>query len=187
MAVFKPGQSYDDCYVSSAGIIEKVGDVSQFGLYVFDEYAGGFKFANVTIPQGTIITSAKVTFQAWSDQATTVCNIRIKGEDIDDAAVFSTYDDFIARTRTTAYVDWSAISEWTINTDYDSPSITTIIQEILDRVGWISGNDLVLFFENNGSTGNGNRLPKTYDLTTDYCARLTVTHSGEIRTLFRPY
>ena len=185
MAVFKPGQDSDDCHAWTSIVL--TGGVI-FGDSLGNNMTAGIRFPNMTISNGATILSATVTLQAVDVYSTgTVCNAQIKGEAIDDAVTFSTYADFIGRTRTTAYVNWDAVSVWTIDTDYNSPSITTIIQEIINRAGWVSGNDLVIFIADNGSSDSANRTFKAYDQDTNYCARLTVTYSGEIRTLFRPY
>lgn len=175
MAVFLPGQSSDDCYSGPS-------DFSLDAFYLLlgaaaaGGYSSGIRFVGVTIPQGASILTAKVTFQSFNDRGDVVCNIQIKGENADDPATFSNQANFNGRTRTTEYVNWDAIPAWTANNDYDSPSIINIIQEIVNRAGWVSENHLVLFFANNVSDVCF-RLPKSYDYDTTYCARLTVTWS----------
>ena len=175
MAVFKPEQSSDDCYVTSNETINLTYAALYFGQGTY-QYHAGIRFRNVTIPQGSTILSAVITFQANFSHASETCNAQIKGENIDTAATFSTYADYnTGRTRTAAYVDWNSIPPWTINTDYDSPSIVNIIQEIVNRGGWVSGNDLVIFISNNGSSATTYRAPKSYDTSTTLCPRLTIT------------
>jgi hypothetical protein len=174
MAVFKPGQSTDDGYIYGTSFYLAYNLLS-FGKYASVVEEGGVRFIEVTIPRGAQILTANVTFQSYDNTSGTTCNIQIKGEAADDAATFSTLANYNARTRTSEYVNWNAIPAWVINTDYDSPSINAIVQEIINRSGWVSGNHLVLFFANNGSSTNAYRDPKAYDLSTTLCARLTVT------------
>jgi hypothetical protein len=108
---------------------------------------GGMRFTNVTIPQGASITAAYLTLRSRYTTSVTVVNSRIKGEAADNAATFSTEADFNGRARTTASVDWDNIPAWTNGVDYNSPGIKTIIQEIVNRSGWASGNALVIFWD----------------------------------------
>jgi len=108
------------------------------------------RFTNITIPPGATIVHAYLTLRASSNKTGTICNTRISAEDIDDAPTFADGGAaFDARwaNRTTARVDWDAIPAWTLNTDYNSPEIKTVIQEIIDREGWVSGQDIVIFWE----------------------------------------
>jgi hypothetical protein len=177
-AVFKPGQSSDDCYAYNFGykggihMIWPAQPYLDFGA-VSEPRDTGIRFVNVTIPKGATILTAKVTFNSYYTVTSQQCNVRIKGEDADDPATFSTYDNFFGRVRTSQYVDWSAIPSWTANTDYDSPDITNIVQAIVNRPGF--ANHLVIFIEDNGSLEDVNRYPKSYDNTTALCPRLTVT------------
>lgn len=133
----------------------------------------GTRFLNVTIPQGATIESAKVTFRANGSNSGTTTN-RIKGQDADTTSTFSDRSDFNTRTRTDFYVDWS-IPSFIADTNYDTPSIIGIIQEIVDRVSWASGNSLVLFFDD--ITLTEYRRAYSYDGSTTYCPILTVEYS----------
>jgi len=172
MAVFKPGQNNDDCLTYNSIINLNAFYLGNIG-YSCDS---GVRFSNVTIPKGATILSAKVTFQSAGNYATTVCNDRIKGEDVDDPAVFSTYANYAGRARTDHLVDWNAVPAMATDTDYDSPDLTDIIQHIVNRAGWASGQHLVLFFADNVSD-IAYRILKDYDVSTTLCARLTVTWS----------
>jgi hypothetical protein len=175
MAIFKPGQSSDDCNtVPAASDMDSTSPAFALGR-ITNYYSSGVRFINVTIPQGATVLTAKVTLQARGSNSGTACHVQIKGEDIDDATTFSTYADYAGRTRTTEYKAWESIPAWTIDTDYDSPDITNIIQEIVDRGGWASGNDLVLFFDSSDSDSYAYRSAKSYDHSTTLCPRLDVT------------
>lgn len=56
------------------------------------------------------------------------------------------------RPKTTASVAWSPGADWTLNTWYESPSIVSIIQEIVSQAGFSGAIALVI--ENNGSPSN---------------------------------
>jgi len=110
----------------------------------------GGRYTNITIPQGSTINTAHIHVTAKSSTAFTNVKSRISAEDVDDAAVIA--DDsaaFDARyaTRTTARVDWDDFPAWTADVEYESPSIVSVIQEIVNREGWASGNDILIFWD----------------------------------------
>jgi type IV pilus assembly protein PilY1 len=117
---------------------------------------GGMRFTNITIPKGAIITSAYITFTASATRAGTVCRTKIRGEDADNPSAFSDYSDYSGRPRTSAEVNWDGIAPWTKDSEYNSPEIKTIIQEIIDREGWASGNALVLFWDDHEDRSDHN-------------------------------
>lgn len=153
MATWQVTASSDDCRRRlSDNAWSLTGDSEWAGGYdaATFKYGCGMRFQNITIPQGATIVTAKLTFRSDGDRAGSVCRTRISAEDVDDAATFAdnagAFDTRWA-ARTTAIVDWDNIENWTNNSDYDSPSIVAVIQEIVDRALWVSGNDIVLFWE----------------------------------------
>ncbi|GMQ95000.1 MAG: hypothetical protein BMS9Abin13_110 [Patescibacteria group bacterium] len=122
----------------------------------------GMRFQNIVVPQGAIITNAYVQFTVDElDSGTT--NLTIYGEDIDVAPTFTTTAGNITnRTKTSASVAWNSVPAWTTvgdaGTDQRTPDITSIIQEIVNRVGWASGNSLVVIID-----GTGERTAESYD------------------------
>jgi PKD repeat protein len=123
-------------------------------------YGSFFRFTALSLAQGADIDSAFISLRASANRTGTTCNATIKGEDTADAATFSNKTDYDARIRTTASVSWSPGS-WTANTRYLTPNIGTIIQEIVDRGDWSSGNDLVVFINDNSSSTNAYRTSYT--------------------------
>ena len=113
------------------------------------QYMGGsgMRFANITIPKSYIILSAKITFTASSSLNVDTVNSQLRGELSANAAVFSTDADFTGRTRTAAQVAWDVIGHWLITGTYDSIDISPIIQEIVNQGTWVSGNALVIFWD----------------------------------------
>ena len=113
----------------------------------------GLRFVDVAIPQGETVNVARVQFLA-SDTDAQFTTLTVFGQAIDDAPAFSSAEnDLSQRSRTTASVEWSGIQQWDKNTLYDSPDLSPIIQEIVNRPGWVEGNDIVLLFRSNLATG----------------------------------
>lgn len=119
------------------------------------------RFTSVAIPQGAAVASAYVQFEV-DETGSSSASLTVRGEDVDDAAAFSsTANDITSRTVTTAEVAWSP-SAWTVvgeaGNDQRTPDLASIIQEIIDRPGWTSGNTLVIII-----TGSGTRTAEAYD------------------------
>jgi hypothetical protein len=122
--------------------------------------AVGMRFTGLNIPQGATITSAYVQFQA-DKTSTGSASVTIRGHDTDDAGTFTSASDVTSRPQTTASVGWSP-SSWTAGqagAAQQTPDISAVIQEIVDRSGWSSENDLALILLN----GGGERAAESYD------------------------
>jgi len=107
-----------------------------------------FRIVDVTVPQGAVISSAYIKMiKDGTDNHD--FKMRVYGIDEDNTSTMSS--DPTGRTKTTAYVDWDISGGLVDETEYTSPDIKTIIQEIVDRVGWSSGNALGFIIDDNGS------------------------------------
>ncbi len=119
----------------------------------------GMRFLNISIPQGATITNAYVEFTTDFDGPTDTTNLTFYAEDIDDAPTFTTATNNITnRTKTLASVDWDNVPVWdTVGETHQTPDLSLVIKEIVDRPGWTSGNDLVIIV-----TGSGRREAESY-------------------------
>ena len=151
--------STDDAEEKSGGTMQ----LSSGDLDMGDKPHIGMRFTGLQIPQGASITRAYIQFVADQNGQSSTSSVTIKGEDTDDASAFtSSNGDITGRVQTSASVGWN-IPAWTTNgesgLDQQTPDLTGIVQEIVDRGGWQSGNDLVIFVE--GSSGK--RSAKSYN------------------------
>lgn len=108
---------------------------------------GGFRFQNVTIPQGATISAATLTGTipaVFNDSP----DVTIWCEAADNAAAFAaTNNNISGRTATTATATWTA-------TDIGTGAKTSVdfaaaVQEVINRAGWASGNALVVILKGN--------------------------------------
>lgn len=129
---------------------------------VKQQYGGGMRFDSVNIAQRATITAAYVRFRANGNYANNNCNTVLQGEDSDDADTFSDVVDYDARVKTTASVNWNVIPAWTLDTWYNSPDITTIVQEIVDRAGWDSGNHMAIFWDDHADNSDNLAYREAY-------------------------
>ncbi|TLD41093.1 MAG: hypothetical protein JETT_2614 [Candidatus Jettenia ecosi] len=130
---------------------------------VFDKYNQiiGIRFQGITIPKNAIITNAYIQFKA--DEITSeATSLTIQGENVDNAVTFAAVSGNISsRPRTTAAISWSPVP-WTtvgeVGPNQQTPDISSVIQEIIGRPGWSSGNSMVVIF-----TGTGKRVAEAYE------------------------
>ena len=145
------------------------------------KHGGGMRFTNIAIPKGSTINSAYITITARADRSATVVNSKIHGEDADSPSAFSDYSDYSGRPRTSAEVNWDDIPAWTEDTEYNSPEIKTIIQEIIDREGWASGNALVIFWDDHDDrsthSDQTNRAGQSYDGSSGKAPKLHIEYT----------
>jgi hypothetical protein len=104
------------------------------------------RFQNVTIPKGSVINSAKLVIYAHEDESAEA-KVTIFGEAADNSVMFADNEAITDRTWTTASVSWDITENWTMWQQYESPDFSAVVQEIIDRPGWMSGNALTLFFQ----------------------------------------
>ncbi|MCH7730468.1 type II secretion system protein [Patescibacteria group bacterium] len=119
----------------------------------------GMRFRNVTIPQGATITNVYIEFET-DETRSEATSVTFYAQDIDDAPTFSSSTNNItSRTKTTASVAWNNIPAWnTVSEKHQTPNLSSIVQEVIDRPGWSSGNDLVVIV-----TGSGRRTAESYN------------------------
>lgn len=124
-------------------------------LYLGSGANTGVRFYDVDIPVGATILQAWVDFVCSGEFSPpdTPVNVDIYGDDADDSAIFSTEVDYNGRTRTAAFVSWNNIPHWILGNTYSTPEVKTIIQEVIDRVGWASGNHISLLFDDPFTSG----------------------------------
>jgi len=119
----------------------------------------GMRFQNVTIPQGATITNAYIEFET-DETNSTATDLTFWGEDINNAPTFTTATNNISsRTKTSASVAWNNVPAWnTVSEKHQTPDLSSVIQEIVNRAGWSSGNSMVIIV-----TGSGKRVAESYN------------------------
>ena len=119
----------------------------------------GMRFTNINIPQGAIITTASIKFTA-KDNTGSSTSLIIKGEDVNNSLTFTASDYNITnRLTTSASISWNP-NAWTSGYVEQSPELNSIIQEIVNRSGWQSGNAISILV-----SGSGKRRSWSYDGT----------------------
>lgn len=125
----------------------------------------GVRFTNVELPPNVNITEASVLFTS-SNVDTGTASIKIYAEDTASADSYDgTNNDLIGngtssgREYHSTTVTWSP-EDWDVaNSTYETADISSLIQEVVNRSGWVKNNSLALRFE----TISGNRDAFSYD------------------------
>ena len=140
-------------------------------------YNGGLRFTNVDIPQGVTIVSA--VLKTCSDQtcAGTKARWEIYGQNAGDCNEFSTKDDFEARLRTVAKADTGYLPPWVEGGWYETPDISIIIQEIVNRPDWTAGNALALLLYGHPEAETTHEI-RSYDADPSQAAVIEVTYEA---------
>jgi len=148
----------DDGYYDSNS--QFFNDEVQFGItepiyFLGDDFAGvsalalvyhytWVRFTDIQIPNSATVNYACLTFTCDGYSAGTTADI--KGNDVDDAVAPTDSLDAEGKERTTNQVEWETTA-WDGDIEYESPNIACVVQEIIDRSGWSSGNDIMFFLE----------------------------------------
>ena len=133
-----------DFATTAPGYLGGSGTVSVF-------YRAALRFPVVHIPKGAVINSAVLTLYPHDTLSTTTINLSVYGNDVPDAIAPTSAGAGSAKILTTASVSWT-LGDWTADTGVDSPDLSTVVQEVVDRTDWSSSNALMLLIWDNGTT-----------------------------------
>lgn len=183
---------FDDAAAEDADVTSTVIDTTSTTVsVVILTTEVGVRFTSVDVPQYAEILDARLEMTPDSTAGpSTDYVIRIYGEDAGNAAAWTTATDFNSRARTTEYTDYTLNEDyWSFNSGYrvGGANITDVIQEIVDRTDFSSGNAINLILDNGQLSGGGDTV--TFD-STDGEARawaLSVTYivnTGVKSTIF---
>ena len=120
------------------------------------EQVVGCRFTSTGIPAGSLITSAKVQFQARHGDAG-LCLLRIYVEDADAPATYTGSDGPCDRTWTSTWASWS-VPDW-VNGDDRLPAqltvdFSSVLQGVVNRP-LFNGDINVIFTDDAPGDGNG--------------------------------
>ncbi len=139
----------------------------------------GIRWAGLGIPKGATITAAYIQFSAKESQSE-VTNLTLAGQAADDAPTFTSANGNIStRPRTAATVSWAPVP-WTAGetgANQRTPDLSAVVQQIVNRSGWASGNALAIII-----TGTGHRTAWAYNGNAALAPLLHVEFGGSTPT-----
>ena len=152
-----------------------------------DYFAGYFRFNNIVAEQGATVQSAFFKFNKVGFSGNSVdYNFYVAAYDDDNKTAPSAASHLNHSNYTTAEVAWGSntdtgngtIRSASNGTVLSSPDIKTVIQEVLDRSGWSSGNSIVIaFYPKTSQAGGNNQMVRVemYEDSGDAPAQLEIT------------
>jgi hypothetical protein len=116
----------------------------------------GIRFPVVSIPKSAAISTAFIQFtdKTGENLNTDPISLTIKGQAADNAATFAaTASNISSRPDTAASVAWvpPTWADAAAGPDQRTPELKSLVQEIVDRAGWASGNALAFKITGSGS------------------------------------
>ena len=191
-ATFYVTDGFDDAHEQASGAFDNSGGQVRCCRNTDPDhrYSAGFRFHNVTIPQGATISTCVLHVYVediWQDDL----HCDIYGHDVDNAPDFNDNQNIesqVQRPRTTATIAWDADA---LGAGWKSKSgLQSIIQEIVDRAGWSSGNGLVLLLIGEDGTPATDCIFFGYDQSSSYRAYIVVNYeagwSGKVLGVTNP-
>lgn len=127
--------------------------------------SGACRFNNVSIAQGTTVSEAYIRFHIGGVTPDSEATIKFKvwGIDEDDTANFSSSPMGRTKTSESTSVEWGSPTD----NSWGNIDVTSIVNEILSRGGWSSGNDMGFLIFDNGTATDTNRFIVD-DISGDY-------------------
>jgi len=155
----------DDVYVNHTN--SEIYKSSQ-KLYFGGPADTGIRFASVNIDNAATIISAYL--KIYQLPILLLGSQSIRGENSDNSSAFSTYNNFILRSKTTAFT--SLAQHLSLAGQWVSYNVTSIVQEIVNRVGWTNNNAMTFLLGNNRSLVSSLEM---YSRERGYPAQLVIT------------
>jgi hypothetical protein len=163
---FAVSSSSDDAEeIVSTGVVDLTSSDLEF-IYDGQDQVVGIRFNNVTLPEGATLYRAYIQFEAdETDAEQDPTNLVIYGELAEASSTFEEVANNVSsRIQTATSVSWNEVALWEEigekNIKQRSPYITTIVNEIINQTGWVSGNAITFIF-----SGKGKRVAEAIDGT----------------------
>lgn len=157
-----------------------------------DEYSAGARFLNVTIAQGATINSAtfRMTPQATYNAGANTISYLVSAQAADNPGTFTTAtNQFTTTTRPRTTAVSAAWNQTSVTVDVQqSIDVTSVVQEIVNRAGWASGNAIVIIVDTNTTTTAGEWQDyHSYDGSTTKAPKLDIDYgTAGLLVLNRP-
>ncbi|HEX5055899.1 MAG TPA: PilC/PilY family type IV pilus protein [Gammaproteobacteria bacterium] len=143
----------------------------------------GMRFKSVNIPAGASIISAHLTMTIdpdgsnssyGADDEYSSTNLEILGEAANSSSSFASGNyTLTTRSKTLASQPWINVPAAEANQTVTSPNLSLIIQEIVNRSGWASGNNITLFLK----TTSGFRDFESYHDSSSKAPKLQISYT----------
>ncbi|MBI5840759.1 MAG: amidase domain-containing protein [Chloroflexi bacterium] len=117
------------------------------------DITSGFRFNNIQIPRNAHIKYAYLTFTVDGTYTVPV-SVKVFGEAVGNSVTFTVLNppENRATTSEDSAVLWDITDQWELGYRRTTLQLSPVIQEIVNRNDWDSGNSLSIIIKNAGST-----------------------------------
>lgn len=143
-----------------------------------DTYDMGMRWS-LAIPQGATINSCTIRVFAKYNEDPSDIDTVMEGFDEDNTAAFSAGNRPSQRTKTTASVTHTYTNaEYSDEAYFTLEDAASILQEVVNRPGWSSGNYFGVVLRDNGSSADERWQFQDYDRESTEAAEITVDYTA---------
>jgi hypothetical protein len=135
----------------------------------------GLRFTNLAIPRGATVTSARVQLRASATQWNSIA-FEWAAEASGNAAPFAAASRPSQRTLGTPRVAHTSNVQWVSGTFYTLEELAPLVQAVVDRADWTSGNALALIARGTGGAW-GRKFASAFESGAANAARLVVSYT----------
>ena len=135
----------------------------------------GLRFNSVHIPQGKTISAAYLSFYSPSGQWVNIA-FQMAGDSTGNSAPFSSSAKPSGRTFTTAKINHSSDTLWSASTWNNLNDMSAVIQELVNRADWQSGNSISIILKGTGSTW-ARKFANSFEAGAATAPKLVITYS----------
>ncbi len=164
----------DDYKENSTGSMAK--SASEHDPWTTAYQKQAYRFANVALPKGAIIEEARLEMYAFgASYVARAIKGTARGEASGNAPAYSGAAFEITNApKTAASVAIENLPAWTADVHNKVADVAPVVQEIVNRADWASGNALKILLLDNGSTDC--RKVRTYNNSPAQAARLVIRY-----------
>jgi hypothetical protein len=145
-------------------------------------YVNGMRFQNVDIPPGArILQSRLMLYKSEWHQGFPIL-LSIRGEAADSAHDFADSEPLASeRPLTASVVDWEIATPPPNYDWFDAPDISALVQEIINRPGWQSGNSLAVIIKSSEDTEWRHYLDvQSWDFNPEHAPKLEIVYETDV-------
>lgn len=136
------------------------------------------RFLNVTVPNGATINTASLVSTAQGSFGSAP-EFVIAIVDEDDPAAPTNVTTWNALVYTATRITWDFSTSWVTDTEYTTPELATLLQDIVNRAGWASGQAMLLAISDDKAISSNNyRGRQDYGTDTTKALKLHIEYTA---------
>jgi len=169
-----PGGSSDS--EGNGGVYDNASANLRLGNNAGSILTSAMRFTGIYLPSPIVIYNAFIGFTCNNARAGQTVNMRIRGEKAAAPAVYGAAEDFTTRTKTAASQLWTPAASWSLNIQYSSGSLTTIVQELVNAYGPYVNGAMAFQIANESTAATNYHSAYSYDTDPTKAPFLVITY-----------